>query len=121
MLSARVSSIRVCPRLAFAHIPTHPCTRTVVIADLTLCASCRQHERRRLSLLLFSRGYRATNPHGPAARTPHKTHKGLRDLVGPGGGGGADSVYDKQVSPCKPTDASNYGTRLPALYLCAGP
>ena len=51
---ARVSSIRVCPRLAFAHIPTHPCTRTVVTAALTLCASCRHHERRRLSLLRFA-------------------------------------------------------------------
>ena len=26
---------------------------------------------------------------------------------------GADGVYDKQVSPCKPTGASNYGSHVP--------
>ena len=32
---------------------------------------------------------------------------------GGGGGGGADGVNDERVSPCTPTDAPDYGDRVP--------
>ena len=36
-----------------------------------------------------------------------------RKPVEPGGGGGADGVYDANVCPQTPTDGRNYGDRVP--------
>ena len=63
-------------------------------------------------------------------RNRHAQRQGCLECSCSGGGGGwrrggegrgADGVYDEQVSPCKLTDASNYGVHVPVDMTTLGP